>query len=216
MDAKAKEWDDRYKTGKEALPWDTGEPAPELVAHFETLDKPPARVLEIGCGTGTNAIWMAQQGCKVIGTDVSPAAIDMASKKLQAATGIDVEFAVHDILAESPVAPGTVDFVFDCGVYHIMDTGKRKLFAERVGEALSTDGFWLCNAGCADEVRENLNEGPPQLKASDLVNNIEPEFEIFKLERSTFTIPNGKKYLSWIALLKKRSAATKEREGKKI
>ena len=50
------EWDERYKVGKDALPWDTGMPAPELVEYFEKTESKPTSALEIGCGTGTNAI----------------------------------------------------------------------------------------------------------------------------------------------------------------
>jgi len=165
-------WDERYRAGKDALPWDSGVQAPELEQYFSTLDKMPASVLEIGCGTGTNAIWMAQKGCKVIATDLSPAAIDAANQK-QKGAGTNVEFQVSDIIEKNPVKAGSVDFVFDRGVYHVMTPELRRVFIDRVVEALNENGFWLCLAGNADEHRGENEEGPPQLKLSELVVDAE-------------------------------------------
>lgn len=205
-------WDDRYVEGtQEALPWDTGEPAPELVEYFGTREKLPARALEIGCGTGTNAIWMAQKGVKVVATDVAPKAIAMATEKATKAGVADVQFVVEDILQKNAVPPESVDFAFDRGVFHVMEPDSRRVFAQRVAEALADDGYWLCLAGCADEVRENMNEGPPQLKAQEVIDVVEKYFELHKLERSTFSIPNGKKYLCWIVLMRKRAEDTRSR-----
>lgn len=210
MDSKS--WDERYVTGtQEALPWDTGEPAPELVAYFQILDKAPARALEIGCGTGTNAIWMAKQGSNVIATDVSQQAIATAREKAKKADVNGVQFVIEDILEKNAVPLGSVDFVFDRGVYHVMDVNARSVFTQRVAEALADGGFWLCLAGCADEVRENMTEGPPQLKAQEVIDVVEKHFEIHKLERATFVIPNGKQYLCWIVLMRKRPQETRSR-----
>ncbi len=197
-------WDERYKAGKDALPWDTGIPAPELVEYFDSLNSPPKRVVEIGCGTGTNAIWMAQQGSKVIAIDISSTAIDVAQAKGKA-SNVDVDFRVLDILEKSPVTKASVDFVFDRGVYHVMLPEQRQLFINRIAEVLDKNGYWLCLTGNADEVRDPETEGPPQLKASDLVDNIEEKFELHQLERASFILPNGKSHLAWKALFRKKN-----------
>lgn len=197
-------WDERYQAGKDALPWDTGEPAPELVGYFNSLQKLPERVLEIGCGTGTNAIWMAQKGCKVVATDVSPTAIDAAKNKLKE-EGVGVDFQVSDIAENSPVPPASVNFVFDRGVYHVMAPEQRMLYIERVAEALDKGGFWLTLAGNADQMRAEDEEGPPQLKASELIDLAEKKFEIHSLTRGSFVLPNGKVHLAWQVLYQKRA-----------
>ena len=197
-------WDERYKAGKEALPWDSGVQAPELEQYFSTLEKMPDNVLEIGCGTGTNAIWMAQKGCNVIATDLSPSAIDAANEK-QKATGTKVEFQVSDIIEKNPVKAGSIDFVFDRGVFHVMPTESRRVFIERVVEALSENGYWLCLAGNADEHRGENEQGPPQLKLSELVVDAEKLLEIHKVDRASFVLPDGSPKLAWIVLYKKRT-----------
>ncbi len=197
-------WDDRYKAGKEALPWDTGVPASELVEYFGSLSCVPKRALEIGCGTGTDAIWMAQQGVVVKAIDISPTAIESAKGKTKAA-GVKVDFSVSDIVEKMPVSEAGVDFVFDRGVYHVMAPEQRAIFINRVAAALDKGGYWLCLAGSADQNRDPESLGPPQLKASDLIDNIEPKFEVMWLQRASFILPDGKPHLAWKALFKKRA-----------
>ena len=197
-------WDDRYKTGKEALPWDTGMPAPELVKYFSSLSSLPKRALEIGCGTGTDAVWMAQQGVLVKAIDISPTAIESAKDKSKAA-GVKVDFSAADITQKIPVSEGSVDFVFDRGVYHVMAPEQRATFVDRVAASLEKDGHWLCIAGSADQNRDPESLGPPQLKASELIDNIEPKFEVIALQRASFILPDGNPHLAWQALFKKRT-----------
>jgi 2-polyprenyl-3-methyl-5-hydroxy-6-metoxy-1,4-benzoquinol methylase len=196
-------WDERYQAGPEALPWDEGIPAQELIEYFAGLSSCPKRVLEIGCGTGTNAIWMAQQGASVTANDISPKAIEVAKKKGEEA-GVSVSFSVSDIMEALPVPAGSIDFVFDRGVYHCMAAEQREIFIDRVAASLADGGIWLCVAGNADEVRDPEAEGPPQLKASELVDNVEGKFEIHQLGRATFLLPGGVPRLGWKAVFMKR------------
>lgn len=204
MDPTTIEWDKRYQEGADALPWDTGKAAPELTAYFSRVSTIPKSVLELGCGTGTNAIWMVQQGCKVVATDISPTAIEWAQNKAKSA-GVNVEFKVSDICKENPVVPNSVDFVFDRGVFHVMAPDMRSHFAKKVSEALTPGGMWLCLAGSCDQKREPDSPGPPQLSAVELFTHIEPYFEVHKLARMNFTMPDGSSHLAWKAIFQKRS-----------
>jgi SAM-dependent methyltransferase len=196
-------WEDHYKNATDRLPWDIGTPAPELQNAFKELKLQGKPVLEIGCGTGTNAIWMAQQNCKVVATDISPTAIEQAKAKTNEAKA-DVEYVLADICESPAVKNGAVDFVFDRGVYHVMSPEKRSVFAKRVADSLSSGGYWLCLAGSKDEVRENPEVGPPQLSAVEVLEPMEKFFEIHKLDRAHFYLPNGTKHVAWLVLVKKR------------
>ena len=66
-------------------PWDTGITPPEIVAMIESGKVPIGRALDLGCGTGTNAITLAQHGFEVIGIDVSRRAIALARRKVRSA-----------------------------------------------------------------------------------------------------------------------------------
>ncbi len=196
-------WEDHYKNATDQLPWDIGTPAPELQSAFKELDMAGRPVLEIGCGTGTNAIWMAEQGCKVVATDISATAIEIAKGKAREAA-VEIEFSVADICRDRACGNESVDFVFDRGVFHVMAEDKRALFCECVADALKNGGYWLCLAGSKDEARENPDQGPPQLSAVELIAPVEKLFEIHRLERSNFTLPNGTMHVAWEVLMRRR------------
>jgi len=65
-------------------PWDTGVTPPELVALVEEHDGPPGRVLELGCGTGTNAVYLARHGWDVTAVDLIDRAVEQAREKAEA------------------------------------------------------------------------------------------------------------------------------------
>src|SRR5215470_19319030 len=99
-------WNERYASG-ESLPWDTGTPDPLLVDMIESRAIVPGRALEIGCGTGTNAIYLAQHGFEVIGVDISPLAVENARAKSHGRC----RFETVDFLNEAPPG-GPFRFVF--------------------------------------------------------------------------------------------------------
>jgi SAM-dependent methyltransferase len=115
----------RYLTGK--TPWDTNITPPELVKLVEDERMRPGRALDLGCGTGTNAIFLAQHGFDVIGVDYVGRAIDAARKKAQA-SGVQVEFRRADVLAPgNPNAP--LDLILDIGCFHSLDPGAQVRYA---------------------------------------------------------------------------------------
>ena len=71
-------WDERYEKGD--TPWETGQPSSELQRVLAEAAIPPGRALELGCGTGASAVWLAQQGFDVTALDLSKLAIDRARR----------------------------------------------------------------------------------------------------------------------------------------
>lgn len=130
-------WDARYVSGD--LPWDTGVPDPHLIELVESGVLTLGRALEVGCGTGTNAIWLAERGFEVVGVDLSPAAIEEASSRCDAVS-VDVRFAVLDFLA-SEVPGGPFDLVFDRQVFHVFGADElRTQFTRQVARSLAPGG----------------------------------------------------------------------------
>src|SRR6185436_6817751 len=89
------EWNDRYRD--DDLPWDTGRPSSELQRVLSRNPIQPCRSLDLGCGTGTNSVWLAQQGFEVTGIDVAPLAVKRAEERARA-EGITAHFVVGDVL----------------------------------------------------------------------------------------------------------------------
>src|SRR5260221_10156924 len=96
-------WDDRYRSGD--TPWDTGRPSSELQRVLAEEKVPAGRAIDLGCGTGANAVWLAQQGFDVTGVDISPLAIERANARAQAA-GVSCRFLVADLSAPPPELSG--------------------------------------------------------------------------------------------------------------
>jgi SAM-dependent methyltransferase len=176
------DWNAHYAEGK--LPWDTGTPDDHLVAAVRAGLIAPARALEVGCGTGTNALWLAAQGFDVLGVDVSPLAIEKARGKATAASARHARFEVVDFLAATP-AGAPFDFVFDRGCFHIFDEdGVRARFAARVAALLAPGGQWLSLVGSTEgSPRE---EGPPRRSGREVMAAIEPVLEIVELRSVYF------------------------------
>jgi SAM-dependent methyltransferase len=97
-------WDDRY--GSTHRVW-SGEPNPQLVDRVTRLT--PGRALEVGCGEGADAIWLAEQGWDVTALDVSQVALDKAAAHA-ADRGLTVTWRRAD-LAGWPGEPGAYDLV---------------------------------------------------------------------------------------------------------
>ena len=119
-------WNESYASGD--LPWDTGLPEPLLVEFVTSSGVAPGRALEIGAGTGTNAIWLAERGFDVLGVDVSPLAVERARAKMNGRE-LSCRFDALDFLAAPPPEP-PFHFVFDRGCFHVFDEpGEHTRFA---------------------------------------------------------------------------------------
>jgi SAM-dependent methyltransferase len=98
-----RDWNARYAAG-EMPPWDRDEPEQRLVELVSNGSLMPARALDVGCGTGTHAVWLASQGFDVVGVDIAPRAIERARDRAGTAGDVECKFEVLDFLAHD--APG--------------------------------------------------------------------------------------------------------------
>jgi SAM-dependent methyltransferase len=190
-----------YKEG--STPWDIGKPDFNLVQTVTTLPIPPCEALEIGCGTGDNAIWLSQHGFQVVGLDASEIAIEKAKEKA-ANAGVSCSFFVLDIL-KSHVEGAPFGFAFDRGCFHAVGSNEERVtFAKQVHRHLEDGGLWLSLIGNADEQR--VGEGPPQRTAREIVNAVEPHFEILSLVSGHFGSNQPDPPRAWVCLMRKRQA----------
>ena len=102
--AVAAEWDQRYAV--EGQLW-SGRPNGALVAEVTGLT--PGRALDVGCGEGADAVWLARAGWQVTGLEVSGIALQRAAGHAQDA-GVPIQW-VHAGLAEAALPPGSFDLV---------------------------------------------------------------------------------------------------------
>jgi SAM-dependent methyltransferase len=194
-------FNEHYKEG--SAPWDIGKPDFNLIQAVTTTPIAPCKALEIGCGTGDNAIWLSQQHFTVVGVDASEIAIEKARDKA-AKTNASCTFAVLNIL-KSHADGAPFGFAFDRGCFHTVDSPQeRQSFVEQINRHLGDNGLWLSIIGNADD--ERLNEGPPKRTARDIVGAVEPYFEILSLVSSQFETHLPAPPRAWVCLMRKRRA----------
>ena len=159
----------------------------------------PNATLEIGAGTGTNAIWMAERGFDVLGVDVSPLAVEKARAKLEA-RALPCRFEALDFLAGT-LPGGPFQFVFDRGCFHVFDEpDERQRFAQRVAATLAPGGLWLSLIGSTEGSAHEV--GPPRRSAVEVILAIEPVLEIVELRSAEFHDHNAK---AWFCLSRRRT-----------
>lgn len=192
----------RYQAGD--TPWDFGQPDFNLIEVVTQTPVLSCKVLDVGCGTGDNAVWLAGKGFQVVGTDISDIALGKAARKASEAH-LACEFVLADFL-KARIEGAPFGFVFDRGCFHSFRyRTERARFAQNVAAHLEAGGWWLMLAGNADGHRQGL--GPPRLTAEDIVRAVEPLFEIMSLTVSHFASAKPDPAKAWRCLLRKRSAA---------
>jgi SAM-dependent methyltransferase len=130
----ASDWDLRY-AGRE-LVW-TATPNRFLVAEVASL--PAGRALDVACGEGRNAVWLAERGWQVTGVDFSPVALAKAAE-LAAARGVEVEWVLADLMEWAPPAD-TFDLV--CVMYLQLPAAERTGALRRAMRSLARGGTML-------------------------------------------------------------------------
>jgi len=189
-------WNESYASGQ--LPWDTGQPEPLLIEFVTSGGIAPAPTLEIGAGTGTNAIWLAEHGFDVLGIDLSPLAVERARAKMNE-RALSCRFAALDFLAAPPPG-GPFQFVFDRGCFHVFDEpDERRRFSAHVAAALAPGGLWLSMIGSTEGPRGDV--GPPRRSAGEVILAIEPVLEIVELRSAEFRDHGAK---AWFCLSRRR------------
>lgn len=132
-------------------PWDTGISPPELLDFIQTHK--PGRAIDIGCGTGTNVITLANAGWKVTGVDFAPRAIKLARQKAGKA-GIQAELLIRDATKLDGI-DGPIDLAFDLGCFHSIPLDGKTKYLEQLGRILAPRGFWLMYGFLKPEMLES-------------------------------------------------------------
>jgi len=193
------DWNERYREGN--LPWDTGRPSSELQHVLSRHAIPPCRALDIGCGTGTNSVWLAQQGFDVTGVDLAPLAVERAEQRAHVA-GVQARFVVADVL-QLPDLGEPFGFFFDRGCYHAVRRSAPEQYAPAVARQLASGGRGLILAGNA---REPHDPGPPVVTEEQIRDELSLAFHILDLHEFRFDEAPGvpERFLGWSCLVEKR------------
>jgi methyl halide transferase len=194
-----RDWDAKYQTGE--TPWDSGLPSKELTRMLAEAEILGGRALELGCGTGTNAVYLAQQEFDVTAVDCSPLALKQARQKAEAAL-VTVEWIEADVQwFGADLEP--FDFVFDRGCYHCCRRVDLPGFLETLQNVTRPGTRYLSLSGNANEQTEH---GPPRVSKEEIRTEFGALFDIDELNEFYFEDPGGAQGpLGWSTLMTRKS-----------
>ncbi|MGP8078843.1 MAG: class I SAM-dependent methyltransferase [Thermoplasmata archaeon] len=158
-----------------------------------------SRALDVGCGAGTNSLFLARSGFRTSGVDLAPGAIAAARSRAERA-GLSVDFRVADALS-LPYPAGTFGALVDVGCFHTIPVRLRHAYAQELGRVLRPGGRYLLS-WIAREATES--RGPPHRPSLEEVTGVfEEEFLFLRTQHE----PHRRGSLAaYHALLERRSA----------
>lgn len=132
-----------YKnTPLEEIPWNMETPPELLVELVDSGKVRPCRVIDLGCGAGNYAIYLAERGFEVTAVDFSPTAIRIARENA-GRKGMKCDFLVADVIEELDRVRQTWDFAYDWGLLHHIFPEQRPKYVENVRRILNPKGRYL-------------------------------------------------------------------------
>ena len=190
------DWNQIYRASN-GPPWDIGRPQPAFISLVKNHEMvPPGTVLDVGCGTGENAIFYAQNKFAVSGVDFSEEAIEQARSKAKD-RNVRVDFRVGNALGMNFKA-NTFDYVIDSGLFHTFDDTQRPKFRDEIARVLKPGGvyFMMC---FSDKEPTNWG-GPRRVSKEEIKETFSPRFKINYIRDELFTTKihdkGGRAYLT--------------------
>jgi SAM-dependent methyltransferase len=192
-------WDEFFADRSKPCPFFAEWPDENLAEWFNTGLLAPGRVLELGCGNGRNATYLAGLGCSVDAVDFSAQAIDWARQRANRASAT-VAFQ-HCSIFDAQFTDGSYDLVYDSGCFHHLPPHLRKDYAGLVHRALRPGGSYglVCfrpegGSGYTDQqVYERASLGGGLGYSQDRLRAIwdKPPFSVRVLRQMNKTDPQG-------------------------
>lgn len=154
------------------------------------------KILDLGCGTGRNANYLAEKGNNVIGIEISKIALDIARKRAEA-MGVLVDYRLGDIGTPYAIENETVDIVIDVTSSNSLDEKGREIYLSEVFRVLKKGGYFFVRALAKDgnkNVKNLLKQSPAKeydtyfLKEIGLTERVFSKEDFIKMYGSFFTI----------------------------
>ncbi len=161
-------------------PWDIAGPQPAL-AELEEAGAITGSVLDVGCGTGEHALYLAARGHEVWGVDFVPVAIERALAKARE-RGLSVHFQVGDAL-ELDRLGRTFDTAIDSGLFHVFSDEQRPLYVKGLAAVIRPGGTF--HMICFSD-REPPGEGPRRVTQEEIRTAFAKGWQVREIRASAF------------------------------
>ncbi|SOC42485.1 class I SAM-dependent methyltransferase [Ureibacillus acetophenoni] len=133
-------WDSFYADRSKKIPFFVNSPDENLVSYFESGILKQGKVLELGCGPGRNAIYLAEQGCNVDAVDLSVESLNWARERANEKK-VSINFIYQNIF-DLEIEKRTYDFVYDSGCFHQIAPHRRMSYITLVNNSLKQNGYF--------------------------------------------------------------------------
>lgn len=171
----------RFESAYEGKPpWDLGRPQRPFI---EAGDQIKGAVLDVGCGTGDNALHFARRGQSVLGIDFAESAIAEARRKAEA-QGVEAEFLQLDVLGLKGLGR-QFDSVIDCGLFHVLSDEDRGACVAGLAHVTRPGGrlFLMCFSD-----QEPGDAGPRRIRQDELQEAFARDWTIESVRTSRFEV----------------------------
>jgi methyl halide transferase len=198
------DWDAVYREG--TPPWDSGQPHAELATVLDEYQLRPQTVLELGCGSGADAVALAKRRFEVTAVDCSPIAVERARLRAEQHDAL-LRFVLDDVLDFAQTA-GQFDFVYDAGLYHAIRQTDLDRYLDALWRVTRPGSHYLCLAG-APETRAD-DTGPPQVSKDEIHSELGRLFEFvhLRLIRLVSADPS-RSHAGWSCLMRRPTMGAK-------
>jgi len=171
-------WDLAYRCG---APWDSEIPPKELVELVERGTIPLGNVLDIGCGTGTSVIYLAQKGFETTGLDISSVAVGKAAAKA-GQLSLGCSFRVLDFTDTEAVSRSfsTFDVVLDVGCFHSLSMRNRDRYVGSLSLVTHPGSLYLLWCFLQGS---RWSCGPPGVEAEEAERRLSNQFSTIEKRR---------------------------------
>jgi ubiquinone/menaquinone biosynthesis C-methylase UbiE len=168
-------------------PWDIGRAQPEVV-RIADAGGFTGPVIDVGCGTGENALELSSRGLEVVGVDAAPRALEKARAKA-AERGLSTEFLLADALSLGSLAR-TFRTALDCGVFHVFEDIERPVYVESLASVVEAGG--VVHLLCFSDRQPGVT-GPRRVSEQELRDAFVDGWRVEAIVATTFSahLPGG-------------------------
>jgi methyl halide transferase len=192
------DWDSIYRQG--TPPWDAGVPHAELIRVLSEYQFPKGgTLLELGCGTGSDAIYLAKRRFEVTAVDCSPIAMERARLRAEYQDAL-LRFVLDDVF-DFTMNAGQFDIIYDSGFYHWIRSTQLDPYLDMLWRITRPGSWFFCLAGSPVPSIEGY---PPAVTQEEIHFELGRLFEFVHLRPTRLESQTSKEgFPGWSCLMRR-------------